>query len=532
MRIRLISEPPLRLRFAQTSRSRPTVWQAKQEAFFLILLLILLALSSVPARAQNSGGKPKHIACSTRPADGSCNAATLVPTRGKSYPVGGTISGVTAGGTVTLLDNGGLTVTKSNGSFAFTNDVATYNITVGAQPSGQICIVSNGIGTVKSGAKNVKNVTVKCAAPPDITACDPKGCISESKFSANIQGTLANNVVGYICIVGGLPPVFGGQARTASDAPGTAMSPDLLTNIASVSKTMTATAVLQLLAKDRLTLDARISPFIYPDWHQGPNVNQITFEELLTHTSGFGQLRACSGGDTYAALKALVANGVHAAYIGEPEYGNCNFALLRELMPALSGRSLTNLADGLTRAQRSSSFYISYVNAHILQPVGVPFRECKPPAGADDILSYPFPPAGISGTDWGDWSLECGSGGWVLSANDIFKVINNLGKGNGLLTRDEKKLMFNHCLGWDCAVSRDCPPPYVCKNGDLENASHIPILWTYAGIFKCTVPVVVIVNSPLPSSYQPTPQDGSDIIGLVENAYHQAAIPGTPKPCP
>jgi hypothetical protein len=41
--------------------------------------------------------------------------------------------------------------------------------------------------------------------------------------------------------------------------------------------------------------------------------------------------------------------------------------------------------------------------------------QCKPPAGINDILSYQNPAGSTSGNDWGDWSLECGSGGWVLS---------------------------------------------------------------------------------------------------------------------
>jgi hypothetical protein len=87
--------------------------------------------------------------------------------------------------------------------------------------------------------------------------------------------------------------------------------------------------------------------------------------------------------------------------------------------------------------------------------------------------------------------------------------------------------MFANCLGWDCSVRNDCPTPYVCKNGDLTNGNCINI-WTYAGIFKCNVPVVVVVNSPLPAPYQP----GEDIIGLVKNALAKSGVPGTGPACP
>lgn len=364
--------------------------------------------------------------------------------------------------------------------------------------------------------------------PADITACDSQGCISEAQLSANIGAALANKVVGYAYLVGGVRPGYGGQARTNANPPALPMAPDLVTNIASVSKTMTAVAVVQLLSRAGLTVDTKISSYIYSDWKQGTNIGQLTFKHLLTHSSGFGQLAngACGNDITYSALKSVVAGGVTASNIGKPQYGNCNFALLRELMPALQGQSLKNYPDGPQRAKQSSDMYINYVNAHVFQPVGVPVSQCKPPSGSNDILSYPYPAGSTSGDNWGDWSLMCGSGGWVLSANNIFNVIKDLATGNTLLTSTQKKQMFSQSLGWDSAVRNDCPDPNVCKNGDLPNGNIS--VWTYAGILKCNVPVVVVVNSPLPSSYQ----NREDIIGLVKDALNNAKVPGTPRPCP
>jgi len=404
--------------------------------------------------------------------------------------------------------NGVLSEAQNNGARVVTAD--TYQ---GCNNGSNQCFVATYIGNT----------------PSDITACDLQGCISEAKLSANICGALANKVVGYSCEVGAMRPGFGGLARTATDPPSTPMTPDLVTNIASVSKTMTATGVLQILAKDGLTIDTKISPYLYTDWTQGTNINQLTFKELLTHSTGFGQLpnNACGNGITYSALEAIVAGGVSTANIGQPDYGNCNFALLRELMPALLGQPLNGIPDGPQRAQQSSTMYINYMNANVFQPVGIPVSACKPPAGTNDILSYPFPAGTTPGDNWQDWSLQCGAGGWVLSGDDIFKVINDLATGNTLLTSAEKKQMFADCLGWDCAVRSDCPNPNVCKNGSLGNGAGISV-WTYAGVLKCNVPVVVVVNSPLPAPWQP----GEDIIGLVANALSGAAVPGTPKACP
>jgi hypothetical protein len=365
--------------------------------------------------------------------------------------------------------------------------------------------------------------------PADVTACDPEGCISEAKFAANICGALANRVVGYVCLVGEMRPIFGGLARTNANLPNAPITPSSVTNIASLSKTLTAIAVLQLLAKDGLTIDAKISPYLYSDWKQGPNIERLTFKELLTHASGFGQApqSVCADGIAYAAIEKLVADGVSQSNIGAPSYGNCNFALLRELMPALQGRTLTDYANGPQRAQESSLLYIDYVNTNVLQPVGIPISHCKPSLGAGEILSYPAPPRSATGANWGDWSLQCGSGGWALSANDVFAVLSNLAREDVLLSGAAKREMFVDCLGWDCAVRADCPSPYVCKNGELHNGEGAAV-WVYGGVFNCDVPVVVVVNSPLPPPYQAS----GDIIALVAQAYKQASVPGAPQTCP
>jgi hypothetical protein len=83
-----------------------------------------------------------------------------------TFTIGGTVSGLNSGGSVTLLDNGtnSLKVT-ANGSFTFTTKLAsgaTYKVTVGTEPTGETCTVTNGSGTV--GSANVTNVAVACAA--------------------------------------------------------------------------------------------------------------------------------------------------------------------------------------------------------------------------------------------------------------------------------------------------------------------------------------------------------------------------------
>jgi hypothetical protein len=342
--------------------------------------------------------------------------------------------------------------------------------------------------------------------------CDNNGCLNLNTFLANIASILDKNVAGYVIIVGYLPPVSGGVPIRYVDGPpyDPPMTPDLTMNVASVSKTLTAVAILQLLTKNGLTPDANIEPYLYYDWRleAGPNINQITFRELLTHTSGFGQLGlACANGNYFSAVEALVKGGVQSGNIGKATYSNCNFALLRELMPALTQQSV---GSGRARALNSMNIYIKYMNDHVFTPVGIGARDCKPPpVHTLQILSYPFTPNTTRGDNWGDETVDnngsgsCSPSGWNLTANDVFKVLNDLANGNVLLTNNDKQQMASGYLGWDNAVFRDCPGPNLCKNGDHPDFVNGISVWAYAGIFKSQIPVVVFVNSPLPSPYQP-----------------------------
>jgi len=359
------------------------------------------------------------------------------------------------------------------------------------------------------------------------TVCDPHGCISKSKFSINLYNALNGKVVGYSIIVGRWFPYYGGLARTAADPPKTATFNRESMNVASVSKVLTAIGVLQSLSKNGLTLDSKIWPYLHTDWQAvaGPNINTITFGELMTHRSGFRV--DCSGSPNYALIKTQITTGVTLSNKKKPPYNNCNFAIFRELLPFMEGHPIGG--SDSSRAAQSADFYIDYMKSHVFKKAGLSTRNCKPASspGLPTVLSYPNPAGSAHGTNWGDWTLKCGAGGWNLSALDLFTILNALMNGNNLLSDHDKALLLApppHCIAWDCAQGTKCPNPYLCKNGFLD-AGHTAIR-TYIGTFKCTVPVVVLVNSGLPSGTK------GGIVGLVIQAYNAATVPGKSKACP
>jgi hypothetical protein len=377
------------------------------------------------------------------------------------------------------------------------------------------------------------NTNARSSPNPDDIVCDELGCISLSKFRSNISNILNSKVVGYVAFIGETPFSFidYGLARTSADPPSLQMFPTLSINVASVSKVLTTIGVLQSLDRRGLTINAKISPFLYADWVKGPNIDTITFRDLLTHKSGF-RMPICGQFTSYAELRAQIANGVTLADKAVASYNNCNFGIFREMLPFMedwAGVAFYPSEPDTQRAAESAAFYIYYMNLKVFHPIGIA-SDCKPPL-TDHILSYPFSAGAVHGDDFGDFTLKCGAGGWQLSAADLHKILVNLIRGDELLPHFQKELMTHDKLGWDNSVRNDCPDPYPCKNGAFENGANAWVR-TYAGIFKCVAPVVLFLNSDVPPPYDP----GEDIIGLVKDAYNGAGVPvppGAPKPkCP
>ena len=116
------------------------------------------------------GTQPTGQTCTVASGSGSGVVANItsvvVNCSSNTYTVGGTLTGLTSGQQVTLRNNGAdpKTVT-ANGAFTFATPVTSngsYAVTVGTQPTGQTCTVSNGTGS--GVAANVSNVTVTCSA--------------------------------------------------------------------------------------------------------------------------------------------------------------------------------------------------------------------------------------------------------------------------------------------------------------------------------------------------------------------------------
>jgi uncharacterized repeat protein (TIGR03803 family) len=114
--------------------------------------------------------QPTGLTCSVSNGTGTMGSAAVtniaVTCSANTYTVSGTISGLTASGLV-LLDNGGdATAISANATqFSMNTGVAyggAYAITVQTPPTGLVCSVSNGTGTM--GAADVTSVSIACVS--------------------------------------------------------------------------------------------------------------------------------------------------------------------------------------------------------------------------------------------------------------------------------------------------------------------------------------------------------------------------------
>jgi len=347
------------------------------------------------------------------------------------------------------------------------------------------------------------------AAGSEDRVCDRQGCISIQRFSDGVTRRLEGRVVGFVSIVGRDDPriVAYGAARTTADPPARRMTADVPVNVASVSKLLTAIAVLQVLSARHLDIDAPIAPYLPADWPRGPNVDTITFRDLLTHRSGF---RSDSNRTSYADLEQQIAGGVLPKDKRRVSYNNKNFALFRVLLPALNGRRDPGPQQ---REAETARAYIEYMREHVFEPVGIHHADCKPAPDDPPVLYYPVPPGNASGVEAGDWTLTCGGGGWVLTANDVYRVMHSLLHDENLLTVPQKELMMKYCLGLGCSTRSQ--RNFRGKDGFLFYDGGKVAVENFAGIFKDNVIVVLVMNS----------NPGPRVTDIVQDAFIAARVP-------
>ncbi len=113
-------------------------------------------------KASKSGGKPLLLLLLASCGGGGGGGGMTAPT---TYSVGGSVTGLSAAGLSLANGSDSVAVGAGQSSFTFPTQLTTgktYSVTIKTQPSGELCYVTNGSGTVA--AINVSNVAVTCGA--------------------------------------------------------------------------------------------------------------------------------------------------------------------------------------------------------------------------------------------------------------------------------------------------------------------------------------------------------------------------------
>lgn len=197
-------------------------------------------------------------------------------------------------------------------------------------------------------------------------------------------------------------------------APGEPFDPTTSTDrfrIASISKLITATVVLQLVDQGQLTLDDPVG------WRLAGLVGvrpaddivaAITVRQLLSHTSGFPDYRSQFFGDQFQSCEQAAAYGLARTVAHQPgtthDYSNLNYCLL-----------------GLLVADATGLTYEAAVEAMLLQPLGI--------TGMRTVATFdPNPDEVVHDTGAGRTFLESlgGAGVWVATPSDVVRILDSL----------------------------------------------------------------------------------------------------------
>ncbi|MFN0056437.1 MAG: serine hydrolase domain-containing protein [Planctomycetales bacterium] len=254
---------------------------------------------------------------------------------------------------------------------------------------------------------------------------------------------------------------FGDKERTV------AVQPQSLFRIASISKPITAVAILQLVDQSRLRLSDKVTahvefdPFLPPGSRVDPRLLEVTILQLLQHTAGwdrdasfvdpmFHPLEICR------LLKVPPPAGIPQImrYVfGRPldfdpgaryAYSNFGYCLLGRVIESVTGLT-----------------YEVYVQRHVLAPLGITrmrIGRTLPEGRADGEVYYyvdenPTGPAVMGDKigaqvpwQYGGWNLEAmdAHGGWIASAPDLVRFASAFDDrpSSPLLTSDAVNAMF------------------------------------------------------------------------------------------
>jgi N-acyl-D-amino-acid deacylase len=205
-------------------------------------------------------------------------------------------------------------------------------------------------------ASNMKPIAVSGVAAPEMAALDEMMTALMRKWNVP-GGAMAVAKEGKLVFAHG----YGWADRDA----GTPVEPDSLFRIASISKPVTAAAILLLVEQGRLSLDAKAldvlkSPIVEGKI-QDQRWRQITIRQLLAHTAGFDREKsfdpmfrcyeiaeathAPPPADTTAIIHYMLGRPLDFAPDTKWAYSNFGYCLLGRVIEQVTGRNYADVVQ-------------------------------------------------------------------------------------------------------------------------------------------------------------------------------------------
>jgi CubicO group peptidase (beta-lactamase class C family) len=282
-----------------------------------------------------------------------------------------------------------------------------------------------------------------------------------NKFENYLRSKLDGNAVGYVFVVNQngkfLRQGNYGYSVLKKDEPkilspiGESLMPQTRMNIASVTKPITATAVLKALQNDpNITVDSKIAPFLPTNWTLGPGVKDLTFKELMSQYSGMFDNK---GDTSIAGLRNWIKSGVTRSktnYI----YINGNLAIFRIALPYMLAsdakrKEWNNLAksDEAKFNTEISNRFKEIVRELVFIPMGIKNVDMKD--GSEMPTRLYNNGNNAAGYVVGDWTESGGGGGWFMSAIELAQFMAHLRYNDKILNSSTRKIMDDSFLGWE-----------------------------------------------------------------------------------
>lgn len=233
--------------------------------------------------------------------------------------------------------------------------------------------------------------------------------------------------------------------------------PDMVFNLASVTKQFTAVAILQLVEQGKISLADSLQKFI-PDFPLKGYT--ITIENLLTHTSGIRDYMQIDYANLYMERwdfkpKQLIDSFKNYALEFDPgtkfSYSNSGYYLLGYIIQKVSGLS-----------------YQSYIQDNLLKPLGLThtYFDSSGIIIPNRVNGYRKDEGVFKNADYWSPTIEYAAGGLISNVDDLFKWHKGLYSYQILKKKTLQKAFV----------------PYQLKNGILTGYGYGWFLKTSNGI--------------------------------------------------